>query len=97
MSDTTANREGQTTLAEMRYGEKGRIASISSPAAESPENNESLAARLLELGIMEGAEIEALHRSPFGGDPMSVKVERTIIALRRADASTIIIERLNGN
>ena len=97
MSDTTANPETQVTLAEMRYGEKGRIASIASQAAGGAENDESLAARLLELGIMEGAEIEALHRSPFGGDPMSVKVERTIIALRRADAGTILIERLNGN
>jgi ferrous iron transport protein A len=94
MSDTSTTPEGHVTLAEMRYGEKGRIASIASQAAE---NDESLAARLLELGIMEGAEIEALHRSPFGGDPMSVKVERTIIALRRADAGTILIERLNGN
>ncbi|WP_420559981.1 FeoA family protein [Tepidicaulis sp.] len=97
MSDTSTTPEGHVTLAEMRYGEKGRIASIASHAAGGAENDESLAARLLELGIMEGAEIEALHRSPFGGDPMSVKVDRTIIALRRADAGTIIIERLNGN
>lgn len=94
MPDISTTAENQVTLADMRYGEKGRIASI---ASQTAENDAGLAARLLELGIMEGAEIEALHRSPFGGDPMSVKVDRTIIALRRADAGTIIIERLNGN
>lgn len=48
------------------------------------------AERLIELGFDEGAEVEALHRAPFG-DPVAVRVDGTVVALRRALARTILI------
>lgn len=47
--------------------------------------------RLLDLGFVPGAWVEALHASPWG-DPMAYGVCGAVIALRRADAREICIE-----
>ncbi len=52
---------------------------------------EALAERLLELGFEEGAEVEALHRAPLGGDPLAVRVDGAVVALRRTVARGISI------
>jgi len=55
------------------------------PAAE-------LERRLLELGFVEGADIEVLHEGPFGRDPIAVRVNDTTIALRRREAMAILVK-----
>ena len=47
--------------------------------------------RLLELGFVEGAEVEVLHEGPLGGDPIAVRVNDTTIALRRREAMAILV------
>jgi ferrous iron transport protein A len=47
--------------------------------------------RMLDLGIIEGTNIEALQKSPCG-DPTSYYVRGTVIALRVEDAKNIIIK-----
>jgi ferrous iron transport protein A len=49
-----------------------------------------LADRLLELGFDEGAEVEALHRAPLG-DPIAVRVDGSVVALRRALARLVVL------
>lgn len=46
--------------------------------------------RLLDLGFVPGARVEALHASPWG-DPVAYGVCGAVIALRRADAREICI------
>ncbi len=46
--------------------------------------------RLLELGFDEGAEVEALHRAPLG-DPIAVRVDGSVVALRRALARIVLL------
>ncbi|KAB7646538.1 FeoA family protein [Polymorphobacter fuscus] len=50
------------------------------------------ARRLHELGFDEGVDIELLHRAPFGGDPLAVRVGNMVVALRRSMARLIEIE-----
>lgn len=50
------------------------------------------AQRLHELGFDEGVDVELLHRAPFGGDPLAVRVGNMTVALRRAMAALIEIE-----
>lgn len=50
------------------------------------------AQRLHELGFDEGVDIELLHRAPFGGDPLAVRVGNMVVALRRAMARLIDLE-----
>jgi ferrous iron transport protein A len=48
--------------------------------------------RLIEMGFIEGAEIEVLHEGPFGRDPIAVRVGTATVALRRRDAMAILAE-----
>jgi ferrous iron transport protein A len=47
------------------------------------------AQRLCELGFDEGVDVEILHRAPFGGDPLAVRVGNMVVALRRDMARLI--------
>jgi len=47
--------------------------------------------RLLELGFVEGAEVEVLHEGPMGRDPIAVRVNDNTIALRRREAMAILV------
>lgn len=51
------------------------------------------AQRLYELGFDEGVDIELLHRAPFGGDPLAVRVGNMVVALRREMARLIDVEQ----
>lgn len=48
--------------------------------------------RLADLGIVEGAAITAVQKSPFG-DPTAYAIKGTVIAMRDDDASTILLNR----
>ena len=50
------------------------------------------ARRLQELGFDEGVDVEVLHRAPFGGDPLAVRVGNMVVALRRTMAALIEVE-----
>lgn len=47
--------------------------------------------RLLEMGFVEGAQIELLHDGPISRDPIAVRVDQTTVALRRRDAGVILV------
>ncbi|MEH3105985.1 MAG: FeoA family protein [Sphingomonas fennica] len=49
------------------------------------------ARRLRELGLDEGVAVEALHRGPFGLDPIACRIGRMTIALRRRTASAVTV------
>jgi ferrous iron transport protein A len=51
--------------------------------------------RLLELGFVEGAEVEVLHEGPVGRDPIAVRVDGGTFALRRREAMAILVTRLD--
>lgn len=57
---------------------------------------ESDARRLRNLGFDEGVAVEALHGAPFGGDPLAVRIGRMQVAIRRAQARTILVEAAAG-
>ena len=50
------------------------------------------AGRMREMGFDEGVVVEVLHRAPFGGDPIAVKVGGATIAIRRAQAALIQLD-----
>jgi len=53
---------------------------------------QSDARRLRNLGFDEGVAVEALHGAPFGRDPLAVRIGRMQVAIRRAQARTIMVE-----
>lgn len=54
------------------------------------------AKRLRNLGFDEGVAVEALHAAPFGRDPIAVRIGRMQVAIRRAQARTIMVEATGG-
>ncbi len=75
------------TLGSLRPGQTCRVIGLADQAL-SPELEE----RLLRMGFAEDAAIEVRHEGLFGRDPMTVKVDGVILALRRREADTILVE-----
>ncbi len=48
--------------------------------------------RLLEIGFVEGAQIEILHEGALGGDPIAVRIDDARVALRRREADSVLIQ-----
>lgn len=48
--------------------------------------------RLMEMGLLEGAQVEILSRAPLG-DPLRVRLDGCDLSLRCADAELIDVER----
>ena len=49
--------------------------------------------RLLDLGLIQGTQVEALCKSP-SGDPTAYQIRGAVIALRSEEASCIMMEAL---
>jgi ferrous iron transport protein A len=81
----------QVRLDELRPGQRARVITMSSNVNQASASTD-LMERLLEMGFAEGSDIEMMHEGPFGRDPMAVKVDGVIIALRRKEAATVAVE-----
>ena len=70
-------------LRELRPGEKGRITRISGGG--------SVYRRILDMGIVKGAEVEMERVAPLG-DPVEVKIKGYHLSLRKDEAASIYVE-----
>lgn len=73
------------TLADLQRGNTSLITHI----AEQGENMN----RLLELGVIPGARAHMLRTAPLG-DPMQVRVDGTLLSIRKLDAAQIQVEHV---
>jgi ferrous iron transport protein A len=74
------------TLDELPEGASARIVAIDGFVAE-------LAAKLREIGFCEGDDVELLTRGPLAGQPLAIRLNRRIIAMRTREARAIEVER----
>lgn len=70
-----------TTLKDLRPGESGVVAGWKGDAPPL---------RLLEMGILEGTEIEVVRLAPLG-DPIEIKLRGYHLSIRRSEAEQIEI------
>ena len=70
------------SLKDVRQGQKAKVKSILSTG--------SIRRRLLDIGLIEGTEVECLLKSP-AGDPVAYLIRGAVIALRLEDSSNILI------
>jgi ferrous iron transport protein A len=73
------------TLDQLRPGQRGRVLSLQGDAP--------LVQRLMELGVLEGEEVEVVGFAPLG-DPMEIRLGDACLSLRRRDAAGIEIHEL---
>jgi len=71
------------TLAELTQNKPGRITGFT-------KKGESLS-RLQSMGVIPGAEAQLLRTAPLG-DPMQVRIEGTLLSIRKRDAQQIQVE-----
>ena len=64
-------------LGKLEKGKKGLIIRVGNVGFSM-----EIVQRLMEMGFLEGTSVEVLHLSPFGGDPIVVRVRGSLIALR---------------
>ena len=72
-------------------GFRGRIAAIEVSPTSSDLSPAELERRLVELGFIEGAEVEILHEGLIGRDPIAVRVDGATVAIRRREAMAILV------
>lgn len=75
-----------TTLRDLEPGERGVVVGWAGGAPPI---------RLLEMGVMEGTEIEVVKLAPLG-DPIEVKLRGYHLSLRKQEAEQIEIEPARG-
>lgn len=68
---------------------------IDEPATIKGYTSEEIPVKLYELGLLPGSEIILKKRLPFGG-PLCIQMteNQNLIALRKSEASSIIIESI---
>lgn len=83
--------EPTIALGEAHVGFRGRIQQLAVNGVRTGLPGPELERRLIELGFVEGADVELLHQGLFGGDPIAVRVADTTIALRRGEAMAVLV------
>jgi len=70
-------------LDRLNVGQVGRIVAIA--------GTDPLAQRLMEMGLLEGEEVEVIGVAPLG-DPIELRISGYRLSLRRAEAARITVE-----
>jgi len=70
------------SLDQLRSGERALV--------EAVEGNDALVQRLLEMGLLEGQEVEVIGFAPLG-DPMEIRLGDFRLSLRRSEAARVSV------
>lgn len=70
-------------LSQLAPGERARVLGVTSQGA--------MRRRLQELGLLTGAWVECLGKSPLG-DPAAYRVRGAVVALRQDDARAVTVQ-----
>ena len=81
------------SLTDLVRGERAVIAAVSGDAGSACYAPQELEQRLLEIGFVEGAMVELLHRGWFGAGPLAVRVNDSTVAVRSQEAKAITLRR----
>ena len=73
------------TLDDLSEGVSARIVAIDGAVAD-------LAAKLREIGFCEGDDVQLLTRGPLAGQPLAIRLNRRIIAMRSQEARAIRVD-----
>lgn len=70
------------SLDQLRVGQFATVAQIGGGAA--------VVQRLLEMGLLEGEQVELLALGPFG-DPLEIRLRDYRLSMRRSEAARVIV------
>ena len=72
-------------LDQLRVGQRARVERI--------EGDDALVQRLLEMGLLEGEEVEVIGFAPLG-DPLELQLTDYRLCLRRREAARVTVRLL---
>lgn len=70
------------SLDQLRLGKRARVEAI--------RGDDAIVQRLLEMGLLEGEEIEVIGFAPLG-DPMEIRLRDYRLSLRRSEAARVLV------
>jgi Fe2+ transport system protein FeoA len=71
------------TLDQLRVGQRCRV--------EALQGEDALVQRLLEMGLLEGEDVEVMTIAPLG-DPIEIRLRDYRLSLRRREAARIQVQ-----
>jgi Fe2+ transport system protein FeoA len=74
-----------STLDQLPVGRRCRV--------EAVQGDDALVQRLLEMGLLEGEELEVCNVAPLG-DPIEIRLRDYCLSLRRREAARVLIQPL---
>jgi ferrous iron transport protein A len=81
------------SLATLKKGARGVILDVRDDEQSlGDEAQSTVSRRLLELGFVAGEPFEIIDEVWPGGDPMAVRLGNTTFALRRREATSVLVE-----
>ncbi|HYG81706.1 MAG TPA: ferrous iron transport protein A [Pyrinomonadaceae bacterium] len=80
--DSHTETAGELSLAALGVGVRARVIAVRGSGA--------VARRLMEMGVVPGAPVRVIKAAPLG-DPIEVRVRGYHLALRRAEAQSIMV------
>jgi len=95
MSDVS-NPSSKLLLGNARRGFVGTIQGIDVVEGHSSLSSHELESQLIEMGFVEGAQVEILHEGAIGRDPIAVRVNGITVALRRREAQAVVVKAVAG-
>ena len=98
-ADAHGAARGVVPLGRGARGLRGVVAAVGPDMEVHPTGalpHAELERRLLEMGFVEGAQVEILHEGAIGGDPIAVKLDDMRVALRRREADQILVQVQSG-
>ena len=69
----------------MEVGKKYRVVTL---------NNCQNGKRLRQLGLRNGSEFTVRHQAPLTHDPIAIEVNGSLVALRRQEATCLVLEEV---
>lgn len=73
------------TLRDLKRNQTAKVMGFNAPKSD-------LEIRLREIGFAETDRVELMHVGLFGRNPITVKLNGTLIAMRKNEAAAVIIE-----
>ena len=75
-------------LGDLRLGERAVVEGIFPPHGDFA----AMHRRLLDIGLVSGAEVECVGKSPCG-DPSAYRIRGAIVAIRAEDGRYVLVQR----
>jgi Fe2+ transport system protein FeoA len=76
------------SLDQLPLGQSGTITAV--------QGDDALVQRLLEMGLLEGEEVEVVGAAPLGG-PLEIRLRDYRLSLRRQEAARIAVQPCTGS